>query len=90
MPKQSAEHSPMSARSDAWVKKRADDQSLKTLATSARSLRKSCGLSVDQLASRLGVSVKAVYHIERGENWPSMLLYISLCRELGQPKPPMT
>lgn len=35
-----------------------------------------------ELARRIGIAQKTLAHIEQGDTWPSMPLYIALCREL--------
>jgi|JI9StandDraft_1071089.scaffolds.fasta_scaffold381430_2 transcriptional regulator with XRE-family HTH domain len=39
------------------------------------------------LASAVGVTVGMIGHIERGLYWPSMPVYILICRVLGMEEP---
>ncbi len=72
------------------MQKRIKKAALQAMAKALRELRKATGLSVQKLAEEVGCTVKNIYHIERAENWPSMEIYIELCRVLKQPKPPIT
>ncbi len=72
------------------MRKKIKKAALLSMATALRTLRKASGMSVQQLADEVGCTVKNIYHIERAENWPSMEVYIELCRVLKQVQPPIT
>jgi transcriptional regulator with XRE-family HTH domain len=46
-------------------------------------------LSQRELAARAGCSNKQLSHVEQGRHWPSLPVYLGLCRELEQKTPPM-
>jgi len=78
------------ARHKQWAKEKANEAALKAMATQLRAGRKIMNVSVSQLAERVGCTIKNIYHIERAENFPSMPVYLAICRELGTRKPPLT
>lgn len=51
--------------------------------------REARGMSQTALAYLIGVTNKQLYNVEKGRNWPSMPVYITLCKVLMLPKPPM-
>jgi DNA-binding XRE family transcriptional regulator len=63
---------------------------LRRLGTSVRDGRKKLGLSLRELGDRVGVAKQTLQNVEQHRNWPSMPVYIELCRELGAGEPPMT
>ncbi len=67
-------------------------EELKHLADQARSRRlghTNPRLSQVEFARTLGVSNKTLDNIEAARNWPSMPVYIKLCRALGVGTPPL-
>lgn len=52
-------------------------------------VRDRLGKSQKEIASRVGISNKTLCGFERGLNWPSMPVYVSLCRALMLPMPPL-
>lgn len=63
-------------------------EALGRFAVELRECRIESQKTLHQLSEEAGCSLSQLANIERGANWPSMVLYISLCRALGQPKPP--
>lgn len=51
----------------------------KVLANNLVELREKKGLSVQELATLLGITRQGVYHIESGEKWISMPLIEKVC-----------
>lgn len=47
-------------------------------------------LSRRQLAEAVEVSYATISHIENGENWPTVPVYLALCRVLKVGRPPLT
>ena len=45
------------------------------------------GLSQTALAHLVGISNKTLENIESGRNWPSMQVYVVLCKVLGAARP---
>ncbi len=62
---------------------------LKDFGRAVAVLRKKKGLSVVALGAQAGISDSQVCNIEIGNNWPSMPVYIGLCRVLGVGVPPL-
>lgn len=62
---------------------------LKIFGGNLRILRKHRGLSRTQLGEQVGIGYKTVANIEAGRYWPSMPVYISLCRALRLGKMPV-
>lgn len=54
-----------------------------------RSRREKKALKRDDVATRCGISYKTLANLEAGRSWPSMPVYISLCRLLGVGKVPL-
>lgn len=63
--------------------------SLAKLGRNLRVLRKQKGLTLQKLATKTGCSFQVLWHVENGHNFPSLSVYISLCRALDQARPPM-
>lgn len=59
----------------------------KELGAELRRKRQAKHISQVALAELTGVSTKQINHIEMGRNWPSMPVYITLCRALGIEEP---
>lgn len=51
--------------------------------------RNSRGLSQTALAHLVGISNKTLENIESGRNWPSLPVYIVICKVLGIGRPPL-
>jgi transcriptional regulator with XRE-family HTH domain len=62
---------------------------LKTFGKEVRRLRLAAGLSQIALAEKIGCSNKQLDNIEWARCWPSMKVYISLCRALGMENIPL-
>ena len=45
------------------------------------------GLSQTALSEKIGCSIKQLNNVEYARNWPSMTVYLALCRELGVETP---
>lgn len=58
-------------------------QDLSDFAAEVRRRRMKLRVTQTEIARRVGCSVKQVNNIERAVNWPSMPVYLGLCRELG-------
>lgn len=46
-------------------------------------------LTQAQLAAEVGGSNKSVSNMEYGRNWPSIPIYMKLCKALRTPPPPL-
>lgn len=55
---------------------------LKRFAIATATRRIELDLSSSKLAREIGISKQQMCHIERGDNWPSMLVYRRLCAAL--------
>lgn len=62
---------------------------LKKLAAAVREGRAKRNLSLRELGENVGIAPQSLQNVERERNWPSMPVYIGLCRELGAGEPPM-
>lgn len=62
---------------------------LKILGEQVRTLRKARNLSQTALAALIDMSNKTLDNVEKGRNWPSMPVYIALCRVLDLGVPPL-
>lgn len=51
--------------------------------------RDQLGKSQKDIASRVGISNKTLCGFEKGVSWPSMPVYVALCRALALPTPPL-
>lgn len=58
-------------------------QELEDFASEVRRRRRKLNVTQTEIARRVGCSVKQINNIERAVNWPSMPVYLGLCRELG-------
>lgn len=63
---------------------------LKNMAMQVKKIRKEMGLTQTELAQKAGCSRSIVDHIERALNYPSLPVYLALCKALGQEQPPLT
>lgn len=63
---------------------------LKALAGNLRATRKHRNLSQLNLAQFVGCSVSIIKHIENARSFPSLPVYLGICRCLGLPRPPLT
>lgn len=52
--------------------------------------RKEMKMSGRALERAAGISHGMMCHIEKGENYPSLQVYLKLCKALGYEAPPMT
>jgi DNA-binding XRE family transcriptional regulator len=59
----------------------------KVLGEEITALRLSRDLSQTALAHLVGISNKTLQNIEAGRNWPSMQVYVVICKVLGVGKP---
>lgn len=62
-------------------------QELRDFASEVRRRRQARNISQTKLGALVGCSVKQINNIERAVNWPSMPIYLGLCRELGFKSP---
>ncbi len=62
---------------------------LKKLAASITLLREEYEIPKSAFAKRIGIAHSSLNHIEGARCFPSFPVYRSICRELGQPKPPL-
>lgn len=62
---------------------------LKRFGQSLRELRNARGFSLELLGHEVGCSCKQIWNMENEISWPSMPVYVALCRVFEQPKPPM-
>ena len=69
---------------------KASKDALKRLAAWLREQRELRGLSLMKLADEVGCSFKQIHNIEKGQNWPSMPLFVAICRYFKHPVPPLT
>jgi transcriptional regulator with XRE-family HTH domain len=60
---------------------------LEAFAARLRRTRQALHLSQVALAEKAGISNKQLNNIENAHNWPSMPVYIAICRELGLGEP---
>jgi ribosome-binding protein aMBF1 (putative translation factor) len=65
----------------------ASKRSLGRLASGLRSAREARGWSRRYMAEQMGVSLSSLAHVELAQNWPTMPVYLAMCKvlELGQP-----
>ncbi len=61
----------------------ATEKELKAMGREIGRARTAKKLNKTDLARHVGVSNKQIDHIENGTNWPSMKVYIGICRVLG-------
>lgn len=62
---------------------------LDRLGAAVLGLRQEQGLSLAQLAEKVGCSLHTIHNIEHARNWPALPVYVALCRELGVSNPPL-
>lgn len=62
---------------------------LKALGDRISQVRETRGLSQTALAHLIGISNKTLENIEAGRNWPSLPVFIVLCKVLGVGRPPL-
>jgi DNA-binding XRE family transcriptional regulator len=63
---------------------------LHKLAKSMIKIRADMGLTVAELARRVGCSWICIYHIEKEQNYPSWEIYLGICEALKQSTPPLS
>jgi DNA-binding XRE family transcriptional regulator len=61
---------------------KAPDQELLLLANQVKKRREALGIQQMSFAEEIGISNKTLHGIEAGRQWPSMPIYIKLCRRL--------
>ena len=66
------------------------ETALKNLAVNLKTRRKARGLTLQSLARKAGCSFQVIWHIENEHNFPSMSVYLSLCRVLRAGRVPLT
>lgn len=59
------------------------------LGKAVRALRLAAGMTVDDLAPKIGCSYKHLFNIEQGESKPSIEIYVTLVRVLKAGKLPL-
>jgi transcriptional regulator with XRE-family HTH domain len=61
------------------------NRDLVTLGRNIRLCRQAVNVNISQieLAKRVGISNRQLSNIEAAKNWPSLQVYIALCRELS-------
>lgn len=62
---------------------------IEKFATTVRGKREALGLTVRSLARKVGVGPSQMSNIQYGYNWPSMPVYVKLCRVLKAGKIPL-
>lgn len=62
---------------------------LKKFGLELRRARIAAGLSQTDLAVKVDCSCSQIGHIEWGDNWPSLELYIKICRAVGVKEIPL-
>lgn len=67
----------------------ASKKALATFAKSVRARRIELGFTLLTLKNQVGVSKSQMSHIECGDNWPAMAVYIRLCEVLKVGVPPL-
>ncbi len=60
---------------------------LEAFALRLKRARQAAHLTQVALAEKAGISNKQLNNVESASNWPSMPVYIALCRELGLGRP---
>lgn len=64
-------------------------QLLRRFASGLKAARRKKGLDRRELADKVGSSMSAITHLELAENWPTLPVYLAICRELGLDVPPL-
>ena len=64
-------------------------RTLRTFAGAVVKLRLKAKLTRRAFAEQLGVSYHTAAHIELGENWPTIPVYLAICRVLNAGVPPL-
>lgn len=62
---------------------------LEALALALRRARQAKHISQVALAESVGISNKQLNNVECAHNWPSMPVYVALCRKLELGEPPL-
>lgn len=68
----------------------ASKAALKRMAVALRDARVAARMTIKELAKEVGCSYQMISHVEHAENFPSMAVYIAICRVLKLGKPPLT
>lgn len=58
-------------------------EELRTLGETVRRRRIAANISQTKLAILCGISNKQMWNVEHGKNWPSLPVYLLMCRSLG-------
>lgn len=69
---------------------RATKKEMAKFGAAVRARREELKIGLRALARKSGISYGMVCHIEKGENYPSLQVYLKLCKALDCPKPPLT
>lgn len=64
-------------------------RALKSFACGMIGRRKELQIERKILAQALGISYKQLSHIENGDHWPSLAVYLAICRALKCEAPPL-
>lgn len=82
---------PLIQRREHRLKNTADSRkALRTFAAGVKARRTELGLTLMDLANAITISKSQMSHIECGDNWPGMAVYVKLCAELKVGVPPLT
>lgn len=63
-------------------------KALRSFAAAVKRRRLELGMTLMDLKEQVGVSKSQMSHIECGDNWPAMAVYVQLCRVLKVGQPP--
>lgn len=69
---------------------RATQKDMARFGAAVRARRLKVGLGLRVTALNVGISHGMMSHIEKGENYPSLQVYVELCRVLQLPQPALT
>lgn len=72
------------------VRTRESDVALLRLAFNLKAMRLEKKMSQIELAGKVGCVPSMICNIECALNFPSMEIYLKICRALGQPRPPLS
>jgi DNA-binding XRE family transcriptional regulator len=67
-----------------------EQKRLERFGAKLREMRQDSGYrTMRSFAPKIHITLKALYNIEAGRNWPSMPVYLRICKELKMPEPPL-
>ena len=69
---------------------RATPAQMEKFGRAVKARRKELSYGLRDLARRSGISYGMICHIEKGENYPSLQVYVALCKALKLEKPALT